>query len=119
VHCYGFFYTFFKMKVLFLDKPLIFDVVPRQYPSEIDTLTLTLRKEMTSEVLTPDFTFTVGQKLRLIITDQPEVFKVGDKYEIEIKNNIDVIYLGKLIIVNSDTDVQNFEYTTQNGRFTY
>ena len=106
------------MKVLFLDKPLIFYVVPRQYPSEIDTLTLTLRKEMTSEVLTPDFTFTVGKKLRLTVTEQPD-FQVGDKYEIEIKNNIDVIYLGKLIIVNSDTDVQNFEYTTQNGRFTY
>ena len=107
------------MKVLFLDTPLIFSLIPRKFPLANDVLSLSLRKEIDNTILTPDFTFSVGQKLEITIVTQPIEFEVLDKYEIELKNGADIIYLGKLQILKDGTNTQNFEYGNQNGRFTY
>lgn len=101
------------MKVLFLNNPLIFSVIPRNYPSETDNISLTLRNEMTDEVLTPNITFEVGQKLEITITEQPDNFAENQKYEVSILNDETIIYLGKLIILKSGTDIQNYEYRQQ------
>lgn len=116
---YGFFYIFLKMKVLFLDTPLKISLIPRKYPLENDVLSLTLRKEIDDTILTPEFTFEVGEKLELTITEQPEEFAILDKYEFELKNGDDVIYLGKIQILKEGTSIQNFEYGSQNERFQY
>jgi hypothetical protein len=108
-----------KMKAVFLNMPLTFSLIPRIYPSLSDTLILTLRKEIDNTVLTPEFTFTVDEKVNITITEQPDSFKILDKYEIELKNESEVIYLGKLVILKEGTNTQNFEYGTQNERFTY
>jgi len=107
------------MKAVFLNTPLTFSLIPRIYPSLSDTLLLTLRKEIDNTILTPDFTFTVDEKVNITITTQPDNFKILDKYEIELKNESEVIYLGKLVILKEGTNTQNFEYGTQNERFTY
>ena len=107
------------MKVLFLNSPLKFSLVPRKYPLLTDTLTLTLRKEMTNEIYTPNFTFSVGQKLQVTITNQESYFKILDKFEIEIKNGEETIYLGRLQILKEGTNTQTFEYSSQNERFNY
>jgi len=107
------------MKAVFLNMPLTFSLIPRIYPSLSDTLILTLRKEIDNTVLTPEFTFTVDEKVNITITEQPDSFKILDKYEIELKNESEVIYLGKLVILKEGTNTQNFEYGTQNERFTY
>lgn len=107
------------MKVLFLDNPLKISLIPRKYPLAGDVLTLTLRKEMDDTILTPAFTFTVGQKLELTITTQPVQFKVLDKFDFELKNGSEVIYLGKIQILKNGTNTQNFEYGSQNQRFQY
>jgi len=119
VHLYGFFYTKNKMKVLFLNTPLFFSLIPRIYPSENDNLVLTLRKETGSAKITPEFTFTVGQKLQITITAQPVQFKILDKFEFELKRGNDILYLGKIQILKQGTDIQNFNYAEQNERFTY
>lgn len=108
------------MKVLFLTEPLIFSVIPRSYPLITDTIILSLRNEMTDTVLTPAITFTVTDKLNITITAQPSDFKSQNKYEVTIKNGTDLIYLGKMIILESGTDVQNYENSTQtNEKFGY
>jgi hypothetical protein len=107
------------MKVLFLNTPLVFSLIPRIYPLESDILTLTLRKETGSTILTPEFTFTVGQKLEITITTQPEKFKILDKFEFELKKGNEILYLGKIQILKEGTNIQNFNYAEQNERFTY
>lgn len=108
------------MKVLFLTETLIFSVIPRLYPKTTDVLTLSLRNEQTDIIITPEITFTVTDKLNITITNQPDDFKSQFKYEINIKNGSDLIYLGRMIVLDSGTDVQNYENSTQsNGRFNY
>ena len=107
------------MKVLFLDNPLKISLIPRKYPLPNAVLTLTLRKEIDDTILTPAFTFTVGDKLELTITTQPIAFKVLDKFDFELKNGSEVIYLGKIQILKNGTNTQNFEYGSQNQRFQY
>jgi hypothetical protein len=107
------------MKVLFLNTPLVFSLIPRIYPSATDNLILTLRKETGSTTITPAFAFTVGQKLEITITTQPAQFKILDKFEFELKKGNDIIYLGKIQILKEGTNIQNFNYDEQNERFTY
>jgi hypothetical protein len=106
------------MKVLFLNEPLIFSVIPREYPSENDNISLTLRNEMTDNLLTPSITFEVGQKLQITIVDESITFVENQKFEVTIKKDDKIIYLGKLIILKSGTDIQNYEYKQQtNARY--
>lgn len=107
------------MKVLFLNTPLTFSLIPRIYPTENDNLVLNLRKETGSTILNPAFTFTVGQKLEITITTQPVQFKILDKFEFELKRGEDILYLGKIQILKEGTSVQNFNYAEQNERFKY
>lgn len=108
------------MKVLFLTEALNFSVIPREYPLIADNIILSLRNEMTDTVITPAITFTVTDKLNITITAQPSDFKSQNKYEVTIKNGANVIYLGKMITLESGTDVQNYENSTQtNERFGY
>lgn len=108
------------MKVLFLTEALTFSVIPRVYPLESDSLTLTLRNEQTNIELSPVITFTVTDKLNITIQTQPSDFKTQNKYEISIKKNSELIYLNKMIILEAGTDVQNYENSTQsNERYSY
>jgi hypothetical protein len=108
------------MKVLFLTEDLVFSMVPRVYPEVGDDVTLSLRNEMTDTVIGPGITFTVTDKLNITLTAQPDDFKSQNKYEVTVKNGGDLIYLGKLIVLDTGTDVQNYENSTQaNERFGY
>jgi len=107
------------MKAIFLNTPLIFSLIPRKYPLITDELSLNLRREIDDLVLTPEITFTIDDKLNITITEQSEQFRILDKFEIELKNGVEVIYRGKLIILKEGTNTQNFEYGNNNGRFSY
>jgi len=109
------------MKVLFLTEDLTFYMIPRVYPEPADTLTLSLRNEFTDETITPLVSFEkVSGQLAVKILQQPNVFTTQNKYEVTLKNGSMIIYLGKLLILESGTDVQNYEYNTQsNARFDY
>lgn len=108
------------MKVLFLGSQLVFSLIPSQFPANGDILLLSLRNEMTDFVINPDFTFSITDKLDITITTQPNDFKSQNKYEVELKNDSETIYLGKIIVLDINTDVQNYEYGSQtNSRFEY
>ncbi len=105
------------MKVLFLDTPLIFKVVPRFYPLITDTISLHLRNEATNEVITPEISFTLNNYLNITILEQPTDFAIQNKYEVIIYNDVDIIYMGKLIVLKEGTNVQDYEYKTQNNEY--
>jgi hypothetical protein len=109
------------MKVLFLTEDLIFSLIPRIYPLITDDITLSLRNEQTDVVIEPEITFTVTDKLNITITANPADFKTQNKYEVNIKNGEDLIYSsGKMIVLESGTDIQNYENSTQsNEKFSY
>lgn len=101
------------MKVLFLTEALEFSLIPRKYPIISDDLTLDLRNETTGTVISPAITFSVTEKLNITITEQPLDFKTQNKYEITISSDSEIIYKGKLIVLDSGTDVQNYNYGSQ------
>ena len=108
------------MKVLFLNNPLVFSLIPRKYPVVTDILTLNLRNESSNLTITPVVSFTVNDKLNITITTQPQDFKTQNKYEVTLLNGEEIIYKGKLIIVESGTDIQNYNYGSQStSKFTY
>lgn len=108
------------MKVLKIVAPLQFSLIPRFYPDDLDTLVLKLRREITGEELTPTFTFSVGQKLTITITEDLDYFKPNQKYEVELINDGEIIYLGKLQTFTETTDIQNYEHKEQtNKRFDF
>jgi hypothetical protein len=135
------------MKVLFLQTPLMFSLIPRQYPKETDVLTLVLRNEYTNEFLIPKITFSVDEKLTIELIDLsqstidlanitidsllilgdpinnlefPADFKTQNKYEITLLNANEIIYKGKMIVLEAGTDIQNYDYGSQTtSRFQY
>lgn len=108
------------MKVLFLDQELIFKVIPRIYPSLIDEFVLTFRNESTGVTFTPSYTFEITDKLEITLPTQPTDFAIQNKYDIEIKLNNEIIYLGKAIVLESGTNIQNYNYGSQsNSRFKF
>jgi len=108
------------MKVLFLGQSLVLKLIPRTFPSLIDTLLLNLVNENSGLVITPEITFVITDKLEVTITTEPADFKTQNKYSIELKNGSEIIYLGKLITLENGTSVQNYEYGSQtNARFKF
>lgn len=109
------------MKVLFLNTVLKLILIPRNYPLIGDVLTMSLRDEFSDDIISPPVTFEkVGKRLEVTITTQPTEFSIQRKYEITLKNGSKVIYLGKCMILEQGTDIQNYEYNTQpNARFDY
>lgn len=108
------------MKVLFLTQALTFSLIPRKYPIISDTITLNLRNETTGTVITPAITFSVNDKLNITITTQPTDFKTQNKYEVSILKGSEIIYKGKLIVLESGTDIQNYNYGSQTtSKFTF
>lgn len=101
------------MKVLYFNQPLTFSCVPRIYPLASDTISLSLRNELTDIMITPSMTFTVDRLLNIVITSQPADFEIQNKYEVILYNDTSIIFMGKIIILKVGTDVQNYEYTTQ------
>ena len=101
------------MKVLFLDTPLIFSLIPRNYPKIGDTLILNLRNENTNTILSPTISFIVDDKLNIEVLEQPTDFKTQNKYEVTLLNDSEIIYKGKLIILEAGTDIQNYDYGSQ------
>lgn len=92
-----------------------FSFIPRFKILESDLILLNLRNEKNNEILTPDFTFSITDRVNIVITE--DVLNEGDKYEIEIKRGTDIVYLGKLLVLNPATDRQNYTYGT--SKFTF
>lgn len=108
------------MKVIILGQPAFFDCVPRVYPKIGDVLSLDLRDELKKVVISPKIEWMTAEKLRISIIGVPEEFISRSKFEIKLKNHDEIIYLGKLLVLDADTDVQNYSNEKQsNSRFTY
>lgn len=104
------------MLVIELNTDNSLSAVPRIAPALSDILVFKWINENTQ--LTGDiemiWQFSKG-RLTFSFDTLPSDFIAGDKYEISIFNETTsaIIYLGKLIIVKEDTDIQNYTPSTQ------
>lgn len=105
------------MKVIKINTDNSFSCIPRVYPKIGDSLKLELINELTKEVLNISFTYSVlNTYLTIVINTVPKQLENGAKYAISITNmsqNNVVTYNGKLMVVDENTDIQNYEYTKQ------
>ena len=88
-----------------------FSFVPLLYPQISDDLTIELRNEISNLLIVESCNWTedLGRIYLTIPSPQPD-FVIGNKYSIVIKNGINPIYYGKLTVLDSSTDIQNFKY---------
>lgn len=113
------------MKVLFLGETLTIDFISRIDLLNTDDLTMSMRLESSINngvVINPSITQSptnTSTKTYVITLDsQPTEFKIRQKYEIEIKKGSETAYRGKVLILESGTNVQNYKYQSQsNARF--
>lgn len=103
------------MKIFFLDCEPFFYCVPRKYPKVTDSIKLVLRDEQNSDEYLLDTEFIAAEKLRIKAIDVPDTFKAQQTFDLTLLISDEVIYKGRLIILDKDTDVQNFTYGTQNN----
>jgi len=101
------------MKVIKLNTPFELSAVVRIAPSQSDVLIFTAINEFSQVEVVQTLTWSIKND-RLLFTLASNVdFKAGNKYEISISNNSIVIYLGKMIVVNEITDIQNYTPSKQ------
>ena len=102
------------MKVLKLNTSFKISAVVRVAPVLGDILTMTALNEFSGNtkdyVLIWDF---LRDRLEFNLSNSNTDFKAGNKYEITIKNGVNTIYLGKMIVVNQATDIQNYTPSSQ------
>lgn len=105
------------MKVLFLNTSYTFSFIAR---TEIisEKISVSLRNEMTNVVIESESDFMeVGGRTYLTLSGDTSDFKEKNKYEITLLSDGNLIYKGKAIILKEGTDVQNYEYGTQDNKF--
>lgn len=102
------------MKILFLNTPFTFSLVPRILPTS--NVTVILRNEMTGILITETLPFTFLKGKIYITLSSNSDFTTQNKYEVEVKELDKTIYRGKLMILEENTDVQNYTQETQTNK---
>ena len=102
------------MKVLKLNTSFEISAVVRIAPVLGDVLKVTAINEFSEN--SKEYTLTwvyLRNRLTFTLPDTNTDFKASNKYEITIKNGVNIIYLGKMIVVNQATDIQNYTPSSQ------
>jgi hypothetical protein len=99
------------MKILFLDTNYTFKFIPRIEILQNDALIVDLKNEYT-KVITDNIenSFILnGNYVKITLNLLPLGAKHRDKFELSITKNNEVVYLGKILVLNEGTDIQNYK----------
>lgn len=103
------------MKVVTLENAIV-NLIPRSYPVSEHTIIVSLRKEGSETVINPSFNILTKQGyFSFEITDLSQLV-IRERYELEVLKDGQIMYLGKLIYLDNDTDVQNYEPQKQSNK---
>lgn len=100
------------MKVITENVPSFY-FAPRLYPASTDTLSISFTNEYTREAISPDFIFLVSGNLVHLELLDISGFALYENYEFEVKRADEIIYKGKVITLDNDTDLQNYQPDNQ------
>lgn len=103
------------MKVLFLNTAFTFPFIPRQIPVSND-LDIILRNEVSQVVIIQKLTWTITKNKVYVTLENDTDFVTKNKYELEIQDNGITIYRGKLMFLEENTDLQNYDNETQSDK---
>jgi hypothetical protein len=93
------------------ESPYIFSFIPLIYPEISDVLTIDLRNEISNLAINSTSTWLLDLGRVYLTISSPQIdFIIGNKYSFVIKNGIIPIYYGKLIVLETGTDIQNYTY---------
>lgn len=102
------------MKVIELNTPVEVPLIPRVMPLMGDLITIQLINEFTNLVINLPTIWTYSKQRLIISFDENQSdFKIGNKYQITLKNGANVIYIGNLLIVKENTNLQNYTPSSQ------
>lgn len=101
------------MKIIKLNTPFEVSVVPRIMPTSMVDLEVFLRREYDEKTNTFFLPFTTHNGRINIILPLNADFSESSKHEITIKNATEIIYRGKLLVVNKLTETQNYTPSKQ------
>lgn len=99
------------MKVIAFIGEKTIELVPRTFPDVESNLKVELRAEINNVVHLPSFGYSVTTNtLILTFEDDPIIFTKNMKYVLTIKDEDELIYIGKVICLEktSKEDIQNF-----------
>jgi uncharacterized protein (DUF1697 family) len=102
------------MKIIELNKPITLEFVVRQIPKIGDLISIQLTNEFTDLLIElPVFWTYEKQRLCVSFENANADFKIGNKYQIVLKNGANIIYMGNLLIVRQNTNLQNYTPSNQ------
>jgi hypothetical protein len=103
------------MVVVYYNTPCSISVLPRETITDTGLLTMFLTSE--SDNVRTEFPVIVESYVNgILILDATQIAadtKASQTFKLEIKNEQDFVYLGRLINVDPDTDIQNYSKATQ------
>lgn len=92
----------------------VIKLVPRGYPIEGDTVTAVFLNEESGITPVITFNWSVSKNLLVLDISNPTELISNSYYELSVFNNDVLIYKGKCVRLDDDTDVQNFNPQKQN-----
>lgn len=105
------------MKVVYLNSSGIITLLPREIISNINNLSLFLTSEFDDNRL--NYSFTVNSYVNGVLKINTNLFssllELGKTYKLELLELDKIVYLGKLIVVDENTDVQNYSRSNQSN----
>lgn len=102
------------MKVIELNTPVEVALIPRVMPLAGDLIDLILENENSNLVINLPTTWARAKNRLVISFDNDHAdFKAGNHYKMTLKNGANVIYIGNLLIVKENTNIQNYTPSTQ------
>lgn len=103
------------MKILFLDTDLIIPFIPRRVPNS-NVINIILRNENTNVIIEQSLNWVLIKNKVYITIESNTDFATKNKYELEIQDSGFTIYRGKLMFLEENTDLQNYNQETQSNK---
>jgi hypothetical protein len=105
------------MKIVFINNADTISLVPRSTIANTNTLELYLTSE--SDNVKGNYVFSVNSYtngvLRINTVSFSSLLKLGQTYKIELLDGVKLVYLGRLIVVDQNTDIQNYSRSLQSN----
>lgn len=102
------------MVVVYSNTESFISILPRYTITDLNALTLFLTNE--SDNVRTEFTVAVESYSNILTLDATQIAsdtESGQTFKLEILNGTDFVYLGRLINVDQNTDIQNYSKANQ------
>jgi hypothetical protein len=105
------------MKIVFINSADTISLIPRSTIANTNTLELYLTSE--GDNVKGNYIFSVNSYmngiLRINTVSFSSLLKLGQTYKIELLDGVKLVYLGRLIVVDQNTDIQNYSRSLQSN----